>query len=305
MDLSGSMQGAGGVGGLLSMTVHDTTAATFFPTFDGNGNVSEYVNQSGARAAHFEYDPFGNLTVDSDENAAEFPYRFSTKPQDLVTGLYYYGYRWYDPTTGRWPSRDPIAERGGLNLYGFVSNSTINTTDLLGLMGLLFPSYKCFDDELKQHPFSTFVQAAEKEGCKVSVFCQCDDDKAGNGIARYNSWTKRVEITLYYAQGMKPTKGALLHELVHARDFCQGWVKGCRGHVCTELKAYYAQFKYENPEAYHNLNTDPVLLQGNLFKNQIINSAADSAKSNCVDRNEAIRIGHEIWEGCVGKGFDF
>jgi RHS repeat-associated protein len=132
MDLSGSMQGAGGVGGLLSMTVHSSTPATFYPTYDGNGNISEYVNQSGTKAAHFEYDPFGNLTVDSENNAAQFPYRFSTKPQDLITGLYYYGYRWYDPLTGRWPSRDPIGERGGVNLYGFLANSPITIMDVIG-----------------------------------------------------------------------------------------------------------------------------------------------------------------------------
>jgi len=83
--------------------------------------------------AHFEYDPFGNLTVDSDSNAAQFPYRFSTKPQDLTTGLFYYGYRYYDPVTGRWPSRDPIEESGGINLYGFVSNDGVNAWDYLGL----------------------------------------------------------------------------------------------------------------------------------------------------------------------------
>lgn len=43
-----------------------------------------------------------------------------------------YGYRWYDPSTGRWPSRDPIQERGGLNLYGFVGNSGGNSVDYLG-----------------------------------------------------------------------------------------------------------------------------------------------------------------------------
>lgn len=132
MDSSGSMQGAGGVGGLLSMTVHGTSAARFYPTYDGNGNVSEYMDGSGTKAAHFEYDPFGNLTVDSEGNATEFPYRFSTKPQDPVTGLCYYGYRFYDPVTGRWPSRDPIGEDGGNNLYGFISNSGINNIDVLG-----------------------------------------------------------------------------------------------------------------------------------------------------------------------------
>jgi RHS repeat-associated protein len=103
------------------------------PHLRWKGNVSEYVSSSGVEVAHFEYDPFGNLTVDTHANAAQFPYRFSTKPQDGVTGLYYYGYRWYDPATGRWPRRDPNGERGGLNLYGFVGNDSLNKWDLLGL----------------------------------------------------------------------------------------------------------------------------------------------------------------------------
>jgi RHS repeat-associated protein len=103
---------------------------------DGIGNMSDDVDQTGAAVAHFEYDPFGNLTVDSYNNAAAFPYRFSTKPQDGVTGLYYYGYRWFDPVTGRWPSRDPIGERGGANLYGFVGNDGVNKRDFLGLTTL-------------------------------------------------------------------------------------------------------------------------------------------------------------------------
>ena len=44
----------------------------------------------------------------------------------------YYGYRYYDPKTGKWPSRDPIEEEGGVNLYGFVGNDGVNWWDLLG-----------------------------------------------------------------------------------------------------------------------------------------------------------------------------
>ena len=65
-----------------------------------------------------------------------FPCRFSTKPLDPDIGLYYYGYRYYDPQTGRWPSRDPIGERGGLNLYGFVGNKSINLIDYIGLFSV-------------------------------------------------------------------------------------------------------------------------------------------------------------------------
>jgi RHS repeat-associated protein len=56
----------------------------------------------------------------------------SLEINDLGLGVAYYGYRYYDPATGRWPSRDPIEERGGLNLYGFVGNGGVNKFDLLG-----------------------------------------------------------------------------------------------------------------------------------------------------------------------------
>jgi len=54
------------------------------------------------------------------------------KINDPMVGVAYYGYRYYDPNTGRWPSRDPIEERGGVNLYGFVTNSPIRVVDILG-----------------------------------------------------------------------------------------------------------------------------------------------------------------------------
>jgi RHS repeat-associated protein len=152
LDLSGSGQGAGGVGGLLCIhrgpgtdgSGERTWTAAFYPTYDGNGNISEYLeyqvdidpgtsgNQPGTVAvAHFEYDPFGRIAASSGA-VADFTYRFSTKPQDFETGLYYYGYRFYDPVTGRWPSRDPIEEEGGVNLYGFVENRPLSSVDFLG-----------------------------------------------------------------------------------------------------------------------------------------------------------------------------
>ena len=65
--------------------------------------------------------------------ATQMPFRFSTKYQDAETGLLYYGYRYYDPNTGRWLSRDPIEEEGGENLYGFNGNNGVNILDILGL----------------------------------------------------------------------------------------------------------------------------------------------------------------------------
>ena len=124
------MQGAGGVGGLLSETVNGLSTVNCFPTYDGNGNVSEYLFPYASIVAHYEYDPFGNTNSDSD-NTYGLAYRFSTKPRDLKTGFYYYGYRYYDPLTGRWPSRDPIEESGGMNLYNPLYNNPISWVDVL------------------------------------------------------------------------------------------------------------------------------------------------------------------------------
>jgi RHS repeat-associated protein len=60
-----------------------------------------------------------------------------TRGSRRACGLYFYGYRYFDPLTGRWPSRDPIGEKGGANLYAFVGNSGVNMWDLLGLQTTL------------------------------------------------------------------------------------------------------------------------------------------------------------------------
>ncbi len=136
-DLSGSMQGAGGVGGLVSMTVHNGAwAGTYFYAFDGNGNVAALVSAyDGTVVARYEYDPFGKMLRATGPLAFTNPFRFSTKFQDDETGLLYYGYRYYDPQTGRWLSRDPIQESDGGNIYAFVHNAPAGQFDVAGLWG--------------------------------------------------------------------------------------------------------------------------------------------------------------------------
>jgi len=51
----------------------------------------------------------------------------------LGDGFYYYGYRYYNPSVGRWLSRDPLEEEGGVNLYGFVRNDPLRFVDPFGL----------------------------------------------------------------------------------------------------------------------------------------------------------------------------
>jgi RHS repeat-associated protein len=136
-DLSGSPQGAGGVGGLLwvndSATINNQLSTHFY-AYDGNGNIVALINANdGTISANYEYDPFGQTIRATGVMAKADPIRFSTKYQDDESDLLYHGYRYYKLSTGTWPNRDPIAESGGLNAYSFVYSDPINRTDQLGL----------------------------------------------------------------------------------------------------------------------------------------------------------------------------
>jgi len=132
MDLSGTMQGAGGVGGLAAVNVLNT--GVHFPAYDGNGNVSALVKGTdGTISAQYEYGAFGELIRSSGTAAASNPCRFSTKWTDDESDFLYYGYRLYNSSSGRWLNRDPIGEAGGVNLYGFINDSPLAGIDAIGL----------------------------------------------------------------------------------------------------------------------------------------------------------------------------
>jgi len=129
LDLSGTLQGAGGVGGLLAVTTADLdqpdSLTTYYPSYDANGNVTDYIGESGLTAAHYEYSPFGEIVAQSGDLADTFTHRFSTKPFDVTTGKIHYELRPYDPLLGRWMSRDPIGDLAFMRLYLQTSKVTV------------------------------------------------------------------------------------------------------------------------------------------------------------------------------------
>jgi RHS repeat-associated protein len=134
LDLSGSIQGAGGVGGLLA--VNDTANGVHFAAYDGNGNVTALVKAAdGTISAQYEYGPFAEPIRVTGPMGKTNPIRFSTKYTDDESDFLYYGLRYYNPSTGRWLNRDPIGEAGGMNMYVCVFNDLQNYLDLLGLDG--------------------------------------------------------------------------------------------------------------------------------------------------------------------------
>ncbi|HWQ92306.1 MAG TPA: RHS repeat-associated core domain-containing protein [Clostridia bacterium] len=145
-DLSGSFQGAGGVGGLLKVNQVAAPASSSFVAYDGNGNVGALIEAAnGNIAAQYEYGPFGEVIRATGPMAKLNPFRFSTKYQDDETDLAYYGRRYLNAFTGCWLSRDPIAEKGGLNLYWLLANDPVNFVDLHGLKEYVGTAYQDAD----------------------------------------------------------------------------------------------------------------------------------------------------------------
>ena len=138
---------------------------------------------ASGRVEHYQYDPFGNITHQKDFDTTgvvhDNPYRFSTKFTDDETGLVYYGFRFYSTVIGRWLNRDPVGERGGANLYGFVFNKPLFLIDYLGLVD-------CQYEFVVDHAFAVddYVDGFE-EGCSSGASgagCGTQPDSPNGGI---------------------------------------------------------------------------------------------------------------------------
>lgn len=117
----------------LAITDHSgNTSTTYFHTHDLTKNVCELLDSTGTIITSYDYTPFGAVTASNTTTPNTF--MFSSEVLDPETSLIYYNFRHYNPTDGRWVSRDPIREKGGINLYGMLMNNLVNTYDRKGLV---------------------------------------------------------------------------------------------------------------------------------------------------------------------------
>jgi RHS repeat-associated protein len=160
-DLSDSLEGAGGIGGLLARSHSEISNpqsgnhALYHA--DGNGNVTCLLATNQSVVARYLYDPYGNPLAATGPLAEANLYRFSSKEWHPQSGLVYYGYRFYDPSLQRWVNRDPLQELGGINLYATTHNNPVSLYDFFGL--LTAEEQACLD-RAKQD-FRKCVQSAQ------------------------------------------------------------------------------------------------------------------------------------------------
>jgi len=148
----------------------------------------------------------------------------STKYTDSVTGLLYYGHRYYQPEGGRWASRDPADEVEGSNIYHFTYNAPVMFIDKDGrcvpvLLYETFPIWGPYVFVAVTYVGMTIVKTWERTGTSIRVW-QNSEDICGtcrptsvDAIPITTTQTKTITLTL-------PPLGC--------RE-CQPYAKGTRG----------------------------------------------------------------------------
>ena len=125
----------------LRVPIAEESHLWFYYYHDHLGSTRRLRMDDKSAAGEYEYTPYGDtyLAHGSDE-----AFRYTGKPYESRTGLYYFPYRFYNPTTARWltcqrkrftnrESRDPLGIVHGPNLYAYVRGNPVTHADFPGL----------------------------------------------------------------------------------------------------------------------------------------------------------------------------
>ena len=107
------------------------SSTTSYYQADGLGSITSLSSGAGSLAQTYTFDSFGKQTASS--GSLTNPFQYTARESDPETGLYYYRARYYDQTTGRFVSEDPIGFAAGPNFYPYAGSSPANWVDPFGL----------------------------------------------------------------------------------------------------------------------------------------------------------------------------
>jgi RHS repeat-associated protein len=216
----------------------------YFLACDQVGTLRVVTDPTGAVVKRIDYDTFGNVVADTNP-AFSVPFGFAGGLHDRDTGLARFGYRDYDPETGRWTAKDPILFAGGdLDLYGYCLNDPVNWVDPDGL----------FVDSSGVYTGITTI-AAEATGASVAATGGAIAAGVVAGVGAYVGMPTALE---YYDLDVALTWwGDLAYDLIHApatTETCAGrkkWEKKSnrkkQGREPAEKKRQKKNWKPRNP----------------------------------------------------------
>jgi uncharacterized protein RhaS with RHS repeats len=152
-------------------------------------------------------------------------------------GVTYYGYRYYNPELGRWLSRDPIRERGGLNLYGFADNHPVGRLDYLGLSCMWV---ECIN-----------ALGSAPVGKHCALVIQCDQEETVKVIELHGPYhgdsqgTPRSETTERGYPYSQP-KGRDVYEVEYEGDCCDAQKRAVKYQEDNPIQLPYKVFCYNS-----------------------------------------------------------
>ena len=221
----------------LIMTRPD--GANYFYHADGLGSIVALTDDKGETAQTINYQSYGKpVTVIYDPAAAPNPYYFTARELDAETGLYYYRARYYDWQRGAFTQEDPIGfESGDHNLYSYVFNQPSRYTDAFGLRisidSSLVGDYYSVKATLSQAipEVRDLFDRLEKSNntYKIVSTPEAGYSRASgpyfNPITKTIFWNPRVALASYKGFGGISPATILIHELTHARNWEDNWIK--------------------------------------------------------------------------------
>ncbi len=239
-------QGEKAVGALT-----DHAQGKYYYTRDHLGSVREVVYEGGD-TSRYRYDPWGRRSRVLTDPPSSTTIGYTGHYYHEKSGLTLAPYRAYDANLGRWLSRDPIEEEGGINLYGYCQNDSVNYVDpdgkLLGAAGLglaigtvLVTGYAFYANYKAANEPGTY--ASTISGTPITMHSDCYNNLSGAG--------KRIIDR---------------HEAVHQHQSFLNW-KG-KSEAEREIPAYQEQIRAADEELNRPGNSSNDIQDAKSLKNE-------------------------------------
>lgn len=216
-----------------------------------------------------------------------------------------YLYRDYDPVTGRWPSRDPIKERGGYNLYSFNACDAINAFDKLGLVARLVDPRGTLKDGKPGYsiqiwhplnPGTNYVQDITLN--RITAYCDGNADAAILRILDLWKWKDIKNLVL-------ESGGVTL--------FADGWSGGDFGEAClysehnTAILSASSEQEIDDvldlaEELSVNVDTDMLIMHMGMAKDSLLDQRIDLARPQLPLMKQVFRFSYKYTDSCNGDG---
>ncbi len=183
-----------------------TDAGNYYYTRDHLGSVREVTDSSGLLKGQYDYDAWGNSVVIKGEMQVNFGYtgHYFHQPSGLNLAFY----RAYHPTLGRWMSRDPIEEAGGINLYAYVGNKPVTWIDVLGLQEVIARITDIFGDVWVMRLDGPNIRAADGMDLLKGQGVKTGEPPSRCDLTFPNGMIKRLGPLSLWPSGMGPSVGA-------------------------------------------------------------------------------------------------